>query len=123
MDGKGEEQCAQTAAGTKRVGDGKSDCVLEVPKSIPCKSNWFSVWFREELEEEFLQKDPVTSTLLNLKSREEKPLKTEVSKYSTAIRTLIAQWDNLRVADGLPYVVSEKSPSGRNSSTGSPGWG
>ena len=83
---------------------------------------WFSVWSCEELEE-FQQKDPMTSTLLNLKSREEKPPKTEVSKYSTAIRTLIAQWDNLRVADGLPYVVSEKSPSGRNSSTGSPGWG
>ena len=124
MDRKGEELCAQTAAGTKRVGDGKSDCVPEVPKSIPCKSNRFSVWFREE-PEEFLPKDSVTSTVLNLKSREEKPPKTEVSKSSTAIRTLIAQWDNLRVVDGLLTIrcAREKSHSERSTSTGSPGRG
>ena len=51
----------------------------------------------------------MTSTILNLKSRGEKPPKTEISKYSTAIRALVAQWDNLRVVDGLLYVVSEKS--------------
>ena len=73
---------------------------------FPVKYNWFSVWSHEELEG-FRQKDPVTSTLL--KSRGEKPQKTEISKYSTALRTLIAQWDNLRVVDGLLYVVSEKS--------------
>ena len=90
------------------MGNSESDCVPGVPKSIPCKSNWFSVWSHEEFQE-FQQKDPVTSTLLNLKSRGEKPPKTEVSKYSIAIRTLIAQWDNLRVVDGWLYLVSEKS--------------
>ena len=102
------EQCIQTEAVTKGVGNSKSDCVPGVPKSISCKSNWFSVWSHEELEE-FQQKGPVTSALLNLKSRGEKPPKTEISKYSTAIRTLIAQWDNLRAVDGLLYFVSEKS--------------
>ena len=79
------EQCVQTEAVTKVVGNSKSDCVPGVPKSSPCKSNWFSVWSHEELEG-FQQKDPVTSTLLSLKSRGEKPPKTEISKYSTAIR-------------------------------------
>ena len=106
LDGKRVEQCVQTEAVTKGVGNSKSDCSPGVPKSIPCKSNWFSLWSNEELEG-FQQKDPVTSTLLNLKSRGEKPPKTEISKYSTAIRTLVAQWDNLRVVDGLLYVVSE----------------
>ena len=46
-----EQQCVQTEAGTKKVGDSKSDCVPGVPKSIPCKGNWFSVWSRAELEE------------------------------------------------------------------------
>ena len=108
LDRKRVEQCVQTEAVTKGVGNSKSDCVPGVPKSSPCKSNWFSVWSHEELAG-FQQKDPVTSTLLSLKSRGEKPPKTEISKYSTAIRTLIAQWDNLRVVDGLLYVVSEKS--------------
>ena len=95
------EQCVQTDAVTKGVGNSKSDCVPGVQQSIPCKSNWFSVWSHEELEG-FQQKDPVTSTLLNLiKSIGEKSPKTEISKYSTAIRTLIAQWDNLRVVDGI----------------------
>ena len=73
------EQSVQTQAVTKGVaGNSKSDCVPGVPKSSPCKSNWFSVWSHEELEE-FQQKDPVTSTLLSLKSRGEKPPKTEIS--------------------------------------------
>ncbi|KAK7093130.1 hypothetical protein V1264_008778 [Littorina saxatilis] len=53
------------------------------------------------------QGDQVTSILLTLKKREDKPPKNEVSQYSSAIRTLIAQWENLRVVDGLLYVVSE----------------
>lgn len=53
------------------------------------------------------QGDQVTSILLALKKREDKPPKNEVSQYSSAIRTLIAQWENLRVVDGLLYVVSE----------------
>ena len=123
LDRKRVEQCVQTEAVTKGVGSSKSDCVPGVPKSSPCKSNWFSVWSHEELVG-FQQKDPVTSTLLNLKSRGEKPPKTEISKYSTAIRTIIAQWDNLRVVDGLLYVASEKkSHPGRSTATGSPGLG
>ena len=78
-DRKSVEQCVQTEAVTKGVGNSKSDCSPGVPKSIPCKSNWFSVWSHEELEG-FQQKDPVTSTLQNLKSRGEKPPKTEISK-------------------------------------------
>ena len=75
------EQCVQTEAVTKGVGNSKSDCVPGVPKSSPCKSNSFSVWSHEELKG-FQQKDPVTSTLLNLKSRGEKPPKTEISSIA-----------------------------------------
>ena len=40
LDRKRVEQCVQTEAVTKGVGNSKSDCVPGVPKSVPCKSNW-----------------------------------------------------------------------------------
>ena len=98
----------QTDAGTEvEVGDSKSDGVPVVPSSVTSKSNWFPGWSREELRT-LQKKDPVTSALLALKEKDEKPPKSEVSKYSMAIRTLIAQWDNLRVVDGLLYIVSKQ---------------
>ena len=79
--------CSDRAV-TKGVHNSKSDCVPGVPKSSPCKSNWFSVWSHEELKG-FQQKDPVTSTLLNLKSRGEKPPKTEI--LSIAVLALLSE--------------------------------
>lgn len=42
VDRKGEEQRAQTEAGTKRMGDSKSDCVPEVPRSTSYMTGFLS---------------------------------------------------------------------------------
>ena len=37
-----EQQCVQTEAGTKKVGDSKSDCVPEVPRSTSYMTGFLS---------------------------------------------------------------------------------
>ena len=54
----------------------------------------------------------MTRVVIDLKEKGSKPVRNEMAKYSDAVKTLLSQWERLRVLEGLLFIETKAEGSG-----------
>ena len=75
------------------------------------ENNWANRWSREDMKQ-WQAEDPVTRVVIDLKEKGSKPVRNEMAKYSDAVKTLLSQWERLKVLEGLLYIETKAEGSG-----------
>ena len=75
------------------------------------ENKWANRWSREDMKQ-WQAEDPVTRVVIDLKEKGSKPVRNEMAKYSDAVKTLLGQWERLRVLEGLLYIETKAVGSG-----------
>ena len=83
--------------------ESRNDTELPQVVTRPKNPDWLDSWKTEDLLDSQLQ-DPVTSTVIFQLESGTKPDQSQMSLYSSSIRTLLRRWDELELIEGLLYI-------------------